>query len=194
MYSATSLLPHPETPKRHKHQAASVSPSESPTHLLAKPEAATVRNDRRSTEEGHRLADTANPSGDTLRLNNEKHLPPLTIPVKSSVLLPGSDSDRFKNNGGGEGHVGSFLDGVEDPESHNTGYYCSSDVEKQSEQSYGVYPEEGHALPPSYPDTAVMSTGGDLTENERNIDQHLKSILVRILARLRKQRADPISE
>ncbi|MCJ1381573.1 hypothetical protein MMC17_004684 [Xylographa soralifera] len=184
MYSATSLLPQPEATKRHKHQAVSVSPSDSFTHLPTKLEAAAVFDDQRNIEKSHRLGNTANLSGDRSRPNNEKHLPRLSIPSRSSVPLPENDLGRLKNNGDGAGHVDGVLYGVKDPENHSTGYYCSSDVEKQSEQSYGVYSEEEHELPQSYPDTAVMSASDGLTESERNIDHHLKSILVSILASL----------
>ncbi|MCJ1433139.1 hypothetical protein MMC27_002498 [Xylographa pallens] len=180
MYSATSLLPQPEATKRHKHQAASVSPSDSSTHLPTKPEAAAVLNDQRNAEKGHRFGNTANQSGDISRPNNEKHLPHLSIPSRSSVPLPENDSDRLKENGDGGGQVDAVLYGVEDPKSHSIGYYCSSDVEKQSEQSYGVYSEEGHGLPQSYPDTAVMNTSDELTVRERNIDQHLRGILLHL--------------
>ncbi|MCJ1288639.1 hypothetical protein MMC34_000167 [Xylographa carneopallida] len=192
MCSATSLLPPPEATKRHKHQAASVSSSEPSTRLHAKPEAAAVLDDQRNTNEGHKPADTANRRGDIKPLNNEKHLPSLSIPSRPYIPLPRNGVGCVQNNGGRvDGHADGVLYGSEDPPSHSTDYHCGSDVEKQLEQSYGVYWEGGYGLPVSHPDTAAMSTSIKLKENEHDIDQHLKSILVSPPARFRSNRANP---
>ena len=183
MYSATSLLPRPEATKRHKHQAASVFPSDSSTHLPTEPEAAAVRDNQRNAERGHRLGNTANLNSDVSTPHSEKRLPRLSIPSRSSVQLPENGLDYLKDSGDGGGQVDTVLYRVEDSKSRSIGYYCSSDVEKQSEQSYAVFSEEGHGLPQSYPDTAVMNTSDEFTESDRNIDHHLRGILVSIVAR-----------
>jgi len=104
----------------------------------------------------------------------------LSIPSRSSFPLPERDVAHLKNkgDGGGQADAGSYSG--EDPESHSIGYYCGSDAEKQSELSYGVRSEEVHGLPQSYPDTAIMNTSDELTKNEREIDQHLKSLLLHL--------------
>ncbi|MCJ1280772.1 hypothetical protein MMC26_000089 [Xylographa opegraphella] len=170
MYSAASLLPQPEATQRHKHQTASVSPSDSSAHLPARPEPVAVLGHQRHPERRHRLGPT-----ETLRSENEKRLPRLSIPTTSSVPLPKNDSDRRQYNGGGGGSADSYGGG--NPKSHSTDYYNISDVEKQAGQEYGIYSEQGHGQPRGYPQ---MSTNGGATERERDIDQHLKRILLHL--------------
>ncbi|MCJ1403403.1 hypothetical protein MMC11_006626 [Xylographa trunciseda] len=178
MYSATSLLPQPEATERHKHQAPFVSPSDSSTQLPTKPEPIAIRDNRWSRGKGPRLGNAENPGGDISSPYTEKRLPRLSIPPRSSAPLPGRDVAHLKSKGSGDGQVDGALCSAEDHESYSTGYYCSSDVEKQSELSYGTHSEEGHGLPRSYPDTVVMNTSDELTESEQDMDQHLKSMLV----------------
>ncbi|MCJ1389633.1 hypothetical protein MMC18_002490 [Xylographa bjoerkii] len=189
MFSAASLLPQPEATKRHKHQASSASRIDSSTQLPTKPEAAAILDNRWSNGNGYRVGDAEVAIGDPSRLN-EKHLPRLSIPSPASAPLPGGDVGHLQSNSGGGVQVNGVPYGAEDPRSYSTGYYCGSDIEKQSEHSHGVYSEEGHGLPQTYQDTAMMNTSDELTESERDIDQHLKSILVSILVRLCKNRAD----
>ena len=190
MCSATSRLPRPEAPERHKHRALVVSPSTSSIRLPTKPETAITLNDRGSGKKEPRPGVDAEPDNSISGLSNEKLPPPLSTPLRPSTPSIREDADQIEKNVNRAGESDWVIQCAKDLPCHGTGDYCTLDIEKQSERSYGGHSEEGHGLPRSYPDTAAMNNGDESTEGERDIDKHLKSILVSVACRLPTDRAD----